>query len=889
MTSSTTSAHGGRSLKLRRNNSINSKGRSSLSSPSSSASAVVISEERQTDNVCDNMGAMGALPVTLSSRRAALAPPFHLSPRIISTGGSNDAVTVPPTTNNSDTFTSLEYKKDDDHYSYTTTSSSSRDISPDGGSPSAPSSFSSSGEYYYHSRYNSISPPTNDPSKRGGGGVVWPCCHTQNNNSCKSLFVRVTEITRIVALVIMLLLVFPIVIWDTYPTSVTSMATITSHATLFWNSILQFPVWPVVFVTLLVNAVVTSCPPPMLLATTTTTTTTDDASMTAAAMTRANYGNDCCSGNKDGIAHSTNNNIVSSKHAISTKYWTRRSYYYTSSSCWWKMSLIISISFSLLVITNMTLQMIVPHVLWNPFIWGRRSQYPIYLSNVIVNTLEGTCLDDDIGGSSVNTFSSVNKLDGDGIASISKSVDNINLLRGIGKGNSRGNNNNNDNQRTTAAATVPSAPLCLSENQWNELSSGKLSSLDPDDVATVKRGLRYLRNESGGLVINALARNVADSIPALRHNMDGLSALFRKYDDDGQGRSSSSNTDTPMRLSLVIFENDSTDGTREIFQQWANDESSRPEGPRYIVDIMSCGPMNPECKLGIVDRYDVSLTLSTASGVGRLGEFRQTLMNYILTKEEYQLYSHMIVLDVDLGISISPLGLLHTLGLDNGGQLAAEYIVASSSKQVWPGTLGAITPPYDFSAFRPKKEESNKRVRTMHKQFCQLLPVGDRWRNLCDASSPMQLFMIQSANDVTNHDNRPYEVTSAFNGLTMYPLDLIRNRGIQAHYDAGVDGQQCEHVSFHLSLAKTMYVNPKWTMNLRPERPGGPSGWQACKTLFYAICGRPIVVTLMVLSKICLFFVIVSATWVIGTSLRSLWPLYHDGIWSSVVSLRQQK
>jgi hypothetical protein len=137
--------------------------------------------------------------------------------------------------------------------------------------------------------------------------------------------------------------------------------------------------------------------------------------------------------------------------------------------------------------------------------------------------------------------------------------------------------------------------------------------------------------------------------------------------------------------------------------------------------------------------------------------------------------------------------------------------------------------------------------------------------------------MIQSANDVSRHGNQPYEVTSAFNGLTVYPLDLIRDRGAQARYDAGVDGQRCEHVSFHLSLAKTMYVNPKWTMNLQPERPGGPSGLQACKTLFYAICGRPTVVTLMVLTKICLFFVIVSATWIIGTTVRSLWSLYREG------------
>ena len=825
-------------LKLRRNNNINNNGRGGLSSPSSS-SATASGTGTDDPAACEG----GAPP---SGRRAHAAPPFR----------GNFA-------------------------------------SPHADSPTL----------------SLVDPPITAKTKgRGCCGIV--CCQCRcrptQGNKCrkkKNLFfvLVVTEMTRIIALSIVLLLVIPIVIWDAYPTTSSSsgsiannMGTITSHATLFWNSILQFPVWPVVLVTLFVNAavfVVTTSRPPIMPATAADATasstmsaiTTNDApssTKTTVMMTLANHGDDCRS--------------CDDKKKYRTRR-RRRSYYYDddnfSSFAWWKISLVISMAFSLLVITNMTLQMIVPHVLWNPFIWGgRRSRYPIYSSEDIVDSIEGACLDDvvvddddddvDDGGPRVDIFSSSFDT---ASSSSGQTADNVSLLRGIGNGNnSRGNNNNNnDKQRTTttttdATALISPSPLCLSENQWNELSSGKLSSLDPDDVATVKRGLRYLRNESGGLIINSLARNVADSIPALRHNMDGLSSLFRKYDDDVQQRGSSSSSsgntdDTPMRLSLVIFENDSTDGTREILRQWANDESSRPEGPRYVVDIMSCGPMNPECKLGIVDRYDVSLTLSTASGVGRLGEFRQRLMNYILTKEEYQSYTHMIVLDVDLGISISPLGLLHTLGLDNG-RLAAEYIVASSSKQVWPGTLGAITPPYDFSAFRPKKEESNKRVRTMHKLFCQLLPVGDRWRNLCDASSPMQLFMIQSANDVSNHGNRPYVVTSAFNGLAMYPLDLIRNRGVQAHYDAGVDGQQCEHVSFHLSLAKTMYVNPKWTMNLRPERPGGPSGWQACKTLFYAICGRPIVVTLMVLSKICLFFVIVSATWVIGTSLRSLWP-----------------
>lgn len=465
----------------------------------------------------------------------------------------------------------------------------------------------------------------------------------------------------------------------------------------------------------------------------------------------------------------------------------------------WKMSLLLAILFCSLEIFDMTLQMGYPHALWNPFIWG---WYHVYFPSNISKSLQGACLDFEKDSASRQ-------------------------------------------------------PLCLLEKDWNELSSGQLSSYNPDDVLTVQKGLDYLQNQSGGLIINALARNVADSIPALKQNMNGLAPFFK---------------DSHKKLSLVIFENDSNDGTRRAFQSWADQESSRTE-PRYTVDLMSCGPKNPDCDLGVMDRYDNMnlFTNPTASGVGKLGEFRQILLKYILGKEEYKDYSHMAILDADLGTSLSPLGLLHTLGLENS--IAQDHVVASSSSQVWPGTMGTIIPPYDLSAFRPKESKTNRKVREMHESFCNLMPAGDRWRNMCEACSPMQLFMIQSASDVTNHQEQPYEVVSAFNGLTMYPLNLIRERGDQARYDAGFDGQRCEHVGFHLSLQKPMFVNPKWSMNLKPSKPGGPTGLRAIKTLVYAIMGRPSVMLCLVVGNIVFFYIVVAACWMIGTSIKSLFML----------------
>lgn len=274
----------------------------------------------------------------------------------------------------------------------------------------------------------------------------------------------------------------------------------------------------------------------------------------------------------------------------------------------WKSSLALAIVLTTFGLLHMTLQMGYPHILWNPFMWG---WYTVYLPGNIPRALRGACL---------------------------------------------------DMQKHSTA----SQPLCLSEDKWQELSSGQLSSYNPDDVYAVQRGLDYLQNQSGGVVINALARNVADAIPLLKQNMAGLAPFFQ---------------DSQHKLSLAVFENDSNDGTRALFKSWAEEESAK-ESSRYTVDIMGCGDANPDCILGIQDRYDKDLFKNpNASGVGKLGEFRNVLLEYILNKDEYKSYSHMVVLDVDLGVSISPLGLIHTLGLENG--IGQDYAVASSSSQVW--------------------------------------------------------------------------------------------------------------------------------------------------------------------------------------------------------------
>jgi hypothetical protein len=67
-----------------------------------------------------------------------------------------------------------------------------------------------------------------------------------------------------------------------------------------------------------------------------------------------------------------------------------------------------------------------------------------------------------------------------------------------------------------------------------------------------------------------------------------------------------------------------------------------------------------------------------------------------------------------------------------------------------------------------------------------------------------------------------------------------------------------------------MYVNPKWTMNLKPDKPGGPTGMKAIKTLLMAILGRPNVMVAIAGGNLVFFFVFVMSVWVIGSAVKKL-------------------
>jgi len=362
------------------------------------------------------------------------------------------------------------------------------------------------------------------------------------------------------------------------------------------------------------------------------------------------------------------------------------------------------------------------------------------------------------------------------------------------------------------------------------------------DIDSVERGIAYARG-CGGLAINIMSRDTVESIPALRFNVEGLLPFF-------------------PTLSVVVFENDSKDGSREAFSKWGI------EAEGYDVDVMECEEA-PGCKFNESHRYESTEATDyfKSSAIGPMAKYRQRMMKYILNSPKYANYSHVLVMDCDIGVSLSPLGVVHSLGLFH------DKAIASASRQVWPGSFGTLIPPYDFAPFIAVRQNSNEKLFKLTQKFCEISEPGDRWRNQCESVSPLHLIMILS---LDRSGSEAYRVESAFNGAALYPLKLVRERN--ATYDAGDDGQRCEHIGFNLSMKDAFFINPKWRMHLSPNHPGGPDGDIAMKNIARIVATPKISLTIFfgtLFSMIIVVYGVMSLSLAIHAVVTRFWKLHQ--------------
>ena len=369
--------------------------------------------------------------------------------------------------------------------------------------------------------------------------------------------------------------------------------------------------------------------------------------------------------------------------------------------------------------------------------------------------------------------------------------------------------------------------MCLTEVDWGTLSGGGLSSYRASDVVAVERGLTAAAY--GGLVVALLARDVEDAILPLRHNVEALRKFF-------------------PRLAVVIFENDSADRTRMWLDEWA------AEARGYVVDLMPCNKEGSHaCKLGKVDRWqeraDAAPTQSDyyKPAVGLLPTLRNRVVDHVLNAPRYRHYSQLLVMDVDLAISLSPLGVLHAVGLS--ARLNHSRAIASAGRNIMVGSFGTLEGMYDLAAFKPAAHlhEDGSATRTYysaHQWLCHMEPEESRTQFACPSISAfnwMGLFYVEqqlNGRGVCGREGMACEVSSAFNGAALYPLKLLRERRY-ARYSGGRYGQTCEHVAFNEALGG-MIVDSRWQLRVHPARPPGPTGDKFFFSLIVVSANAPV-------------------------------------------------
>ena len=183
-----------------------------------------------------------------------------------------------------------------------------------------------------------------------------------------------------------------------------------------------------------------------------------------------------------------------------------------------------------------------------------------------------------------------------------------------------------------------------------------MSPTNKEDLKGVYKGLNKLtivgqkdgEQKPTGLIINFLARDTADAIPSIIANIDILSQVIDS-------------------IVVVVFENDSVDNTRLLIKEWA--VSAKKNG--YIVDLMPCDILNShECHLKETHRYDNSGFYQ--SSIGRMAAYRNYLNDYIVSKYQPKNFGYLMITDIDLAVSLSPLGILHSIGISEGRAMVAR-------------------------------------------------------------------------------------------------------------------------------------------------------------------------------------------------------------------------
>ena len=234
---------------------------------------------------------------------------------------------------------------------------------------------------------------------------------------------------------------------------------------------------------------------------------------------------------------------------------------------------------------------------------------------------------------------------------------------------------------------------------------------------------------------------------------------------------------------IVLFENDSIDSSREMFQQW-----QKVDAHFTLLDCCSLGDCN--CNLNWQDASKMKGIISSTR-IKKMRFMRQYVLDYI--KRRFIDWDYVAVMDFDLKGAIFEDGFFTTFSNLTGDfdmTFAAGYTTVPIFNSLFL---------YDGIAYQPfgKKNGLKKGGDVLKCLYTQLMMNKD----LLKFPTPLTILKCKSG----------------FNGMAIYAMNSLKN----ASYDK--TEHICEHVDLHLDMVKNgndkIYYNPMMILFVGQQGP----------------------------------------------------------------------
>jgi hypothetical protein len=268
------------------------------------------------------------------------------------------------------------------------------------------------------------------------------------------------------------------------------------------------------------------------------------------------------------------------------------------------------------------------------------------------------------------------------------------------------------------------------------------------DPSMIQEGLAYFKTKK--VIIAGLSRDSMDAIDTVKQNTAKIASIFADYH-------------------LLVVENDSTDGTRKAFLDWAH------QNPK--ITVLGCGINADTCHL------DVPKTVIHSRDEKRIRKMvllRNIYQDYIVTNPDlFNDYDFTIIWDMDI------IGTFYADGIASSGYLFKKQpeINALCANGLKISNLGLFT-MYTYAD--PFAHEEN----------------GKGGQTLREASNFWMVQPISCTNENT------HKVTSCFNGLTIYRKSALVGKKYELKQDEANSGDaMCEHRTVNADITG-IFINP---------------------------------------------------------------------------------